>query len=119
MSGVNDFLTDDQMTDRTNVNDMDPWDVIESACIGMGIVYNKPDPKCKKCHGRGWTGRRLVPDVDANGQPKLDEYGKQIFIKEPIACNCIFPKNEYEKEIGPSGAYFRPHNRKERRTKRN
>ena len=53
MSGVNDFLTDDQMTDRTNVNDMDPWDVIESACIGMGIVYNKPDPKCKKCHGRG------------------------------------------------------------------
>ena len=68
MSGVNDFLTEDQMTDRTNVNDMDPWDVIESACIGMGIVYNKPNPNCKKCHGRGWTGRRLVPDVDANGQ---------------------------------------------------
>ena len=66
-----------------------------------------------------YLNTRLVPDVDANGQPKLDEYGKQIFIKEPIACNCIFPNNEYEKEIGPSGAYFRPRNRKERRAKRN
>ena len=117
MAELGDFLTPEQKNDRTMLNEMDPWDVIESSAVGMGIQINKPNKNCKHCHGRGWIGRRCVADTNADGSPKLDQYGKPVIIKEPIPCKCIFPKEAFENEVGDLGMYTRPRNRAERRAR--
>lgn len=82
---------------QQNLKDMDPWTVIVEAARAMGIQINKPKENCKKCHGRGYLGRH----VDSG---------------EPIACPCIFPKQESDREIGQ--VQYRPRNRAERRAQR-
>ena len=77
-----------------DIRTADPWLVIVEAAQAMGIKIQKPKPNCKKCHGLGYVGRRA-------------ESG------EPVACNCIFPKEEYDRDIGD--VPHKPMNRAERR----
>lgn len=73
---------------------LDPWMIIVESARAMGIKLNRPKENCKHCHGRGYIGRH----ADSG---------------EPIACNCIFPKETYDREIG--NVQYRPMNRAERR----
>lgn len=84
---------------KPDVRTMDPWVVIKQSADAMGIRIQKPKNNCKRCHGRGWIGRR-------------SDTG------EPIPCNCIFPKETYDREIGLDETYIKPRNRAERRKKR-
>lgn len=86
-----DFLPkkDDAKPDYRNVN---PWTVIREAATAMGIIVNDPKPNCKKCHGRGYTGRH----ADTG---------------EPVPCSCIFPPADRK----AGDVTFKPRNRAERR----
>lgn len=79
---------------QPNYKDVDPWILIVESARAMGIKINRPKENCKHCHGRGYIGRH----ADTG---------------EPIACNCIFPKETYDREIG--NVQYRPKNRAERR----
>ena len=82
---------------QQNLKDMDPWTIIVEAARAIGATINKPKENCKKCHGRGYIGRH----ADSG---------------EPIACSCIFPKEEYDRDIGQ--VQYRPRNRAERRAQK-
>lgn len=82
---------------QQNLKDMDPWTIIVEAARAIGAKINMPKENCKKCHGRGYIGRHA-----GSG--------------EPIACPCIFPKEEYDRDIGQ--VQYRPRNRAERRAQR-
>lgn len=84
------FQADEDMIDLKTA---DPMMIMKLAAEGMGIVLNDPKPNCKKCHGRGYLGRK----ADTG---------------EPIPCICIYPKET--RQAGGSLIY-RPRNRKERR----
>ena len=106
MSNVNDFLTKENNSlkntnywDRSRPDWVNPLAIIRSAAEGMGIQLNCPKKDCKFCHGRGWVGIR-------------SETG------EPIACKCLFPKENFDREVGDLGAYHRPLNRAERRKRK-
>lgn len=73
---------------------MDPWIIIVESARAAGIMINRPKQNCKHCHGRGYIGRHAGTG-------------------EPIACNCIFPKTNSDKDIGQ--IQYRPQNRAERR----
>lgn len=77
--------------------EMDPFEVIKAAAEGIGLILNDPKPNCKHCHGRGWIGRNAET-------------------KEPIACNCVFPKYESQR---PQNEIILPMNRKQRRAAKN
>jgi hypothetical protein len=81
---------DEELIDLKNT---DPMVIMKLAAEGMGIVLNDPKPNCKKCHGRGYLGRK----ADTG---------------EPIPCTCIYPK-ETRQAGGP--VIYRPRNRRERR----
>ena len=59
--------------DLIDLKTADPMMIMKLAAEGMGIVLNDPKPNCKKCHGRGYLGRK----ADTG---------------EPITCTCIYPK---------------------------
>lgn len=89
----------EQFINNNDLRNRDPWQVIREAAEQMHIKINKPNPSCKKCHGRGYTGRR-------------HDTG------EPLTCSCIFPKEEKaesERELGE--VHYKPRNRAERRQK--
>ena len=94
INDINACLPQDELNNKQNLKDMDPWTVIVEAARAMGIKINKPKENCKKCHGRGYLGRH----ADSG---------------EPIACPCIFPKQTYDREIGQ--VQYKPMNRAERR----
>lgn len=77
-----------------DIKTMDPFVVIVQAARAMGIEIQNPKPNCKKCHGRGYIGRH----ADSG---------------EPVACTCIFPKQDFDREIGE--IQRKPLNRAERR----
>lgn len=79
--------------DMIDLKTADPMMIMKLAAEGMGIILNDPNPNCKKCHGRGYLGRK----ADTG---------------EPIPCICIYPK-ETRQAGGP--IIYRPRNRKERR----
>ena len=76
-----------------DIRNMDPLEAIKVAAEGIGLVLNDPKPNCKHCHGLGYVGRYA-------------ETG------EPIACRCLFPKYESEREVGDM---ILPQNRAQRR----
>lgn len=76
-----------------DLKNTDPMIIMKLAAEGMGIILNDPKPNCKKCHGRGYLGRK----ADTG---------------EPIPCTCIYPK-ETRQAGGP--VIYRPRNRRERR----
>jgi hypothetical protein len=78
---------------EVNLREMDPLKVIKAAAEGIGLILNDPKPNCKKCHGRGYLGRH----ADTG---------------EPVACSCLFPKYDSERE--PSEMIL-PQNREQRR----
>lgn len=80
--------------DLVNLKEADPMWIMKAAAEGLGIILNDPNPNCKKCHGRGYLGRK----ADTG---------------EPIPCTCIFPKES--REMGAPVQYI-PRNRKERRS---
>lgn len=80
-----------------DLKSMDPWVIIVESARAAGITINKPKENCKRCHGRGYIGRH----ADTG---------------EPIACNCIFPKEALDREMGQ--IQYRPRNRAERRAMR-
>lgn len=53
--------------------ELNPLEKIKFAAERFGIALNDPDPSCKKCYGRGYTG------IDTKTQI-------------PVACKCITPK---------------------------
>lgn len=59
--------------DLINLRNADPMLIMKAAAEGMGFALQDPKPNCKKCHGRGYLGRK----ADTG---------------EPIPCTCIFPK---------------------------
>lgn len=79
---------------KKDLKTMDAWEVIKQAADAMGIILNKPNQSCKKCHGRGYLGRH-----SSTG--------------EPVPCPCIFPKETYDRDIGD--VPHKPANRAERR----
>lgn len=86
------FLQSDK-SKSVDIRDIDPLEAIKAAAEGIGLVLNDPNPNCKKCYGRGYTARH----ADTG---------------EPIACGCLFPKYESQREVGD---VVRPRNRAERR----
>ena len=74
-------LNETTVTDKELValKNADPMWIMKAAAEGMGILLNDPKPNCKKCHGRGYLGRK----ADTS---------------EPIPCTCIFPKETRETE---------------------
>ena len=48
------------------------WEVIQQMAKVTGTELRKPNKGCRKCSGRGWTGRELKS-------------------QSPIPCTCIFP----------------------------
>lgn len=68
------------------------------AASELNVDLKNPNPRCKKCFGRGWTGKKTSGD--------------------PIPCQCIFRKEIYQRDVGVP---MRPRNRAERRafTKKN
>ena len=54
-----------------------PLEQIKIIARNMGHTINNPDKNCKKCRGRGYTGRRVEDNA-------------------PIPCSCIY--NDYYKE---------------------
>ena len=89
-------LTETQVTDEELValKSADPMWIMKAAAEGMGIILNDPKPNCKKCHGRGYLGRK----ADTG---------------EPIPCTCIFTKDTRETGLVP--VINAPRNRRERR----
>lgn len=87
------FLNNEKDFLKHDIRSMNPMKIIKDSAEQLGIVLQKPKPNCKKCHGRGWIGRK----ADTG---------------EPIACSCIIPKMD-EKEIGE--VEYKPRNRAERR----
>lgn len=68
---------------------------IVEAGKAQGVKFNEPNPKCKKCYGRGWVGKDSKTDT-------------------PLICNCIIPKSGIS--VPKQGDFhFRPRNRKEKR----
>lgn len=53
--------------------ELNPLEKIKFAAERFGIALNDPQPSCKKCYGRGYTG------IDT----------KTLI---PVACKCITPK---------------------------
>ena len=86
------FLPTDEAK-AADIRNMDPLEAIKAAAEGIGLILNDPKPNCKKCHGRGYIGRH----ADTG---------------EPIACSCLFPKFESQRDTGPM---ILPQNRAERR----
>lgn len=82
--------TDEDMIDLKTADTMM---IMKLAAEGMGIILNDPKPNCKKCHGRGYLGRK----ADTG---------------EPIPCTCIYPKES--RQLG-NALIYAPRNRKERR----
>lgn len=72
--------------------ELNPLEKIKFAAERFGIALNDPDPSCKKCYGRGYTG------IDTKTQI-------------PVACKCITPKVMREAAANASI----PTNRKARR----
>lgn len=62
------------------------------AASELNVDLKKPNPRCKSCYGRGWTGKKTSG--------------------EPIPCQCIFRKEIYQRDIGVP---MRARNRAERR----
>lgn len=79
--------------DLINLRNADPMLIMKAAAEGMGFALQDPKPNCKKCHGRGYLGRK----ADTG---------------EPIPCTCIFPKSD--RTIGYVPVNY-ARNRKERR----
>lgn len=90
--GAEEFVKQDLRT-------MDPWRIIVDTARQVGTILNQPKENCKHCHGRGWIGRK----ADSG---------------EPIPCKCIFPKQEFDRDIGFEERYMRPRNRAERRARK-
>lgn len=89
-------LNETTVTDKELValKNADPMWIMKAAAESMGILLNDPKPNCKKCHGRGYLGRK----ADTG---------------EPIPCTCIFPKETRETGLVP--VINTPRNRRERR----
>ena len=77
-----------------------PWDVIVDMAKVMNIPINQPKKGCKKCYGRGWTGR-------------------DVKTKHPVPCNCIFttrtPAEKSQDEVSGQRMSLANMNRKQRR----
>jgi hypothetical protein len=84
-------VNDENLIDLRNA---DPMVIMKAAAEGMGFALQDPKPNCKKCHGRGFLGRK----ADTG---------------EPIPCTCIFPTAD--RSIGNVPFINTPRNRKERR----
>jgi hypothetical protein len=54
------------------MSELTPWDHIKGMATAMNVEIRDPKKGCKKCYGRGWTGK-----VAKTGQP--------------IPCGCIYP----------------------------
>lgn len=88
------YLSDSgEILDRESLT---PFDKLKIASKQIGQTINDPDPKCKKCYGRGYTGINLDGNI-------------------PQPCTCIY------KEFYANNPDWRQHqmpswNRKTRRT---
>ena len=95
LNDINSVLPQDTEK-KPDYRGLDPWMIIVESARAMGIKLNRPKSNCKRCHGRGYIGCH----ADSG---------------EPIACNCIFPKETYDREIGT--VQYKPMNRAERRAR--
>lgn len=86
----------EDLIDKTNYRNLDPWNLIKRSCEAQCIKIRRPKSGCKRCHGRGWIGRKA-------------ETG------EPIPCRCIFVKEDFATKREEGEAPFRPKNREQRR----
>ena len=73
---------------------LSPWEMIEAAAAQFDIPIKDPNPKCKKCYGRGYTAMRG---------------------NEPIACTCVHPEMNEATKAAYEDRQWIPRNRKERR----
>jgi len=69
---VEEVFTNDVDVIREEELHITPFDVIKKLAIQMGQEIQDPNPSCKYCYGRGYTGRDMVS-------------------KAPIPCKCIQP----------------------------
>lgn len=75
--------------------DLSPFQIIELTAKEMGIKIKKPRHNCKHCYGRGYVG------ININ-------------TKEPIACRCIYVKEDKDEvELKGQQLYL---SRKQKRT---
>ena len=89
-------LVDDTNTVITDEDlDISPLDVIRKVADNIGQELCDPNPSCKKCNGRGYTGR----DAET---------------KAPIPCLCIQPNRDSAESVMAFNR-TRKYSRKERR----
>lgn len=74
-----------------------PFENIKAAAAAFGIDVKDPNPKCKHCFGRGYTGINVAHN------------------REPIPCKCIMPEMNAATEKAYEDRQWVPRNRKERR----
>lgn len=77
------------------VNSLEPLEQIRYAAKKFGVEIKDPNPNCRSCHGRGYTGKRKTG--------------------EPVACHCIQPEMNEATEFAYDNRQFVPRNRRERR----
>ena len=87
------FVSTPEAEAQKRMMEEQPLEVIKAAAEGIGLILNNPKPNCKKCFGRGYTGRNHET-------------------REPIPCTCLFPKYESQRETGD---VILPQNREQRR----
>ena len=87
----------DQEEARKELEQYDPLQIIQAVYGFMGIKIKDPKPNCKRCFGRGWTGKH----ADSG---------------EPIPCTCILPSETFDKTGQTS--YIGARNRAERSARR-
>ena len=77
------------------IQSMDPLEQIKHAAEKFDVKLNDPNPNCRHCYGRGYTGKRKTG--------------------EPIACVCIQPKMNEATKFAYENRQMVARNRKERR----
>ena len=87
----------DQEEARQELEQYDALDIIRAVYGSMNIQIKDPKKNCKRCYGRGWTGKHA-----GSG--------------EPIPCTCILPAETFDKTGRIQYAVGR--NRAERRARR-
>jgi hypothetical protein len=74
-----DALVDTNSGKILDKEDVKPFDQIKSIAKTMGYSIKDPNPKCKRCYGRGYIGFNVA-------------FGNRT----PVPCDCIYDKKEVD-----------------------
>lgn len=91
VDSVDEFKTKEEyINDDGSVAELSTWEKIKHIAESNNIKVNDPKESCKDCYGRGYTGERILARDNDNN----------VIDKEPIPCNCIFPKDTKDENMG-------------------